>query len=89
MPNLNPTFKKELKDKKIVVDFLEPKSFKLTPYELNQIRFWINLKHDKRYNLPTILPVSKRFCLDFVGWENPQFNDVLLVRFKKVFFHEF
>lgn len=81
--NLNPTFKKELKDKKILVDFEE--SFKLTPYELNQIRFWIN-RYSFFNDLPTILPISKRFTLDFVGWENPEFNDVLLCKFKKHFF---
>jgi hypothetical protein len=83
MTNLNPTFRKDLKDKKIIVDFKE--TFVLTPYELNQIRFWINKKHQGFY-LPTILPVSKRFCLDFIGWDNSQFNDVLLVKFHKVFF---
>ena len=81
--NLNPTFKKDLKDKKIVVDF--EGSFRLTPYELNQIRFWITRKYQGFY-LPTILPVSKRFCLDFVGWDNPKYNDVLLLKFKKSYF---
>jgi hypothetical protein len=81
--NLNPTFRKELNGKKIVIDFLEPKTFKLTPYELNQIRYWILKKHDNRYILPTVLPVSKRFNLDFIGWDNPQYNDVLLCIFKK------
>jgi hypothetical protein len=84
MANLNPTFRKELKGKSIKVDFQE--SFVLTPYELNQIRFWINRYHDKSYNLPTILPVSKRFVLDFIGWENPDYNDVLLCKFKKSLF---
>ena len=82
--NLNPTFRKELRDKKILVDFDE--SFKLTPYELNQIRFWINLKHNKNFKLPTILPISKRFVLDFIGWDDPRYNDVLLNKFKKSFF---
>jgi len=81
--NLNPTFKKDLKDKKIVVDF--EGSFRLTPYELNQIRFWINRKN-QGFILPTILPVSKRFCLDFIGWNNPNYNDVLLLKFKKSYF---
>jgi hypothetical protein len=81
--NLNPTFKKDLKDKKIVVDF--DGSFRLTPYELNQIRFWITRKH-QGFKLPTILPVSKRFCLDFIGWNNPKYNDVLIVKFHKGFF---
>ena len=83
MANLNPTFRKELKNKKISIDFQE--SFVLTPYELNQIRFWINKKNES-YHLPTILPVSKRFCLDFIGWNNPKYNDVLLCKFKKSFF---
>ncbi len=82
--NLNPTFKKELKDKKIKVDFQG--TFTLTPYELNQIRFWINCKQNKNYNLPTILPVSKRFVLDFLGWEDENYNDVLLCKFNKGFF---
>lgn len=79
--DLNPTFRKNLQGKKILVDFQE--SFKLTPYELNQIRFWINCKHSKFYNLPTVLPVSKRFTLDFIGWDNPKYNDVLLCKFSK------
>lgn len=80
--NLNPTFRKELKEKKILVDF--DGTFQLTPYELNQIRFWITRKD--YFKLPTILPVSKRFCLDFIGWDNPKYNDVLLVKFHKGFF---
>ncbi len=82
--NLNPTFRKELQGKKIVVDFDD--SFKLTPYELNQIRFWLNKKNDNRYILPTILPVSKRFVLDFIGWNDNKYNDVLLCKFKKSLF---
>lgn len=85
MANLNPTFRKELKGKKINIDFQE--NFILTPYELNQIRFWINFKNDINYKLPTILPVSKRFCLDFIGWDNENYNDVLLCRFKKSLFN--
>jgi hypothetical protein len=83
MANLNPTFGKDLKGKKIKIDFQE--TFVLTPYELNQIRFWINKKNED-YHLPTILPVSKRFCLDFIGWNDPRYNDVLLCKFKKSFF---
>lgn len=82
--NLNPTFRKELKNKKILVDF--DSSFKLTPYELNQIRYWINKKHDNRFNLPTVLPISKRFVLDFVGWDDEKYNDVLLCKFRKSLF---
>ncbi len=84
MADLNPTFKHDLRGKKIIVDFED--RFQLTPYELNQIRFWINRAHDKRYHLPLILPVSKRFVLDFIGWDNPEYNDVILGRFKKSFF---
>ena len=82
--NLNPTFRKELNGKSIKIDFQE--NFVLTPYELNQIRFWINIKNNKNYNLPTILPVSKRFVLDFVGWNNDKYNDVLLCKFRKSMF---
>jgi len=84
MANLNPTFRKELNGKSIKIDFQE--NFVLTPYELNQIRFWINKKNDDRYILPTILPVSKRFVLDFVGWNDDKYNDVLLCKFRKSMF---
>lgn len=85
MANLNPTFRKELNGKKITVDFQG--EFILTPYELNQIRFWINRASDERYKLPSILPISKRFVLDFQGWNNPQYNDVILGKFRKSFFN--
>ena len=84
MANLNPTFRKELNGKSIKIDFQE--NFVLTPYELNQIRFWINKKNDNRFILPTILPVSKRFVLDFVGWNDDKYNDVLLCKFRKSMF---
>lgn len=82
--NLNPTFRKELNGKKINIDFQG--NFVLTPYELNQIRFWINRANDERYKLPTILPISKRFVLDFIGWNDEKYNDVLLCKFKKSLF---
>lgn len=85
MANLNPTFRKELNGKRITVDFQG--EFILTPYELNQIRFWINRASDERYKLPSILPISKRFVLDFQGWNNPQYNDVILGKFRKSFFN--
>lgn len=85
MGNLNPTFRKELNGRKFTIDFQD--EFVLTPYELNQIRFWLNRASDKRYTLPTILPVSKRFVLDFYGWNNPEYNDVVLGKFKKSFFN--
>ena len=47
MANLNPTFRKELKEKKIIVDFQG--SFVLTPYELNQIRENAVNKIKKKY----------------------------------------
>lgn len=84
MANLNPTFRKELQGKKITIIFQG--DFILTPYELNQIRFWINRFNDERYVLPTILPISKRFVLDFIGWNDPKYNDVLLCEFKKSLF---
>lgn len=85
MANLNPTFRKDLQGKKITIDFQG--EFVLTPYELNQIRFWINRFNDNRYELPFILPVSKRFVLDFSGWNNPEYNDVILGKFRKSFFN--
>ena len=84
MANLNPTFRKELQGKKITIDFQG--DFILTPYELNQIRFWINRYNDITYILPAVLPISKRFVLDFIGWNDSNYNDVLLCEFKKSLF---
>lgn len=81
---LESTFKKELKGKRLISDINS--NFILSPYELNQIRFWINRNHEK-YKLPLILPVSKRFVLDFVGWNNPKYNDVVLRKFRKTLFN--
>lgn len=82
MGNLNPTFRKELQGKKIVNDY--GSNINLTRYELNQIRFWLNTKRFPIYKTPTILPVSKRLCLDFVAWETH--NEVYVIKFKKVYF---
>ena len=81
MANLNPTFKKELNGKTIKVAFDD--SFRLTPYELNQIRFWLNLKKSS-YILPEVLPVSKRFVLDFT-WHDVHAL-IVLRKFKKNYF---
>lgn len=81
MGNLNLTFRKELKGKKITIDFQD--KFTLTPYELNQIRYWINVKSMDCFVLPHCLPVSKRFTLDFIRWNNIHFNHVLLCKFAK------
>lgn len=81
MANLNPTFRRELRGKKIIVEYND--SFTLTRYELNQIRFWLYVNSFPIYNTPTILPVSKRFCLDFKEWED---GKVYLMKFKKVYF---
>ena len=80
--NLNPTFKKELEDRKIIVQFND--SFKLTPYELNQIRFWLNVNRLCIYETPSILPVSKRFALDFIDWDKS--GVAYLINFKKKYF---
>lgn len=80
MENLNKIFKKELKGKTIKIDF--KKSFVLTDYEIIIIKFLIKMKY-QGYKLPIILPISERFCLDFIGWDNH--NDVLLIPFAKTF----
>jgi len=83
MADLNPTFRKVLNGKRIVDEYKKP--FRLTRYELNQIRFWLNVRRFPIYKTPTILPVSKRFCLDFVAWETH--NKVYLIKFKKCYFN--
>lgn len=74
-------FKKELKSKKLIIDFTG--EFELTKFEIKLIKFWINKKHD--FNLPTVIPISERFSLDFIGWDNEIYNDVLLCKLNKRF----
>lgn len=63
---------------------IEGKSFELTKSERFNINYWITYKKNKHYKLPTIIPISKRIHLDFIGWDNPDFMDVLICKTKKM-----
>lgn len=54
------------------------KKFELTKNEKIHIKRWLELKESKLYILPTIIPISDRIHLDFIGWNNEDFMDVLI-----------
>lgn len=49
----------------------------LTEDEEILIAFFIKAKW-MRYRIPTIVPISKRLHLDFIGYNNEQYMDVLI-----------
>jgi malate synthase len=78
---LTKKYKKYLKKRSILIDFklVEFDHFKeLTideDYLLKKILSNIS-------QFPTIVPISKRYHLDFIGWNNKEYNDVLLCKNK-------
>lgn len=58
------------------------KPFELTEVEKHNITSWVNYKKNSNYKLPTILPISDKVHLDFIGWDNPEFMDVLICKTK-------
>lgn len=53
----------------------------LTRIEYLMLRHWIWQMHSRgRDKLPTLIPISERYHLDFIGWDNPKQMDVLLCK---------
>lgn len=48
-----------------------------TDDELHLIEWFIKNKFS---TLPTIIPISKTSHLDFIGWNNPKYMDVLICK---------
>ncbi|MEX0939755.1 MAG: hypothetical protein WDZ41_00165 [Candidatus Babeliales bacterium] len=69
------------KEKKLSYDF-NTENFKLTSDESENIKYWLKIKSNKNYILPTILKISNRIHLDFIGWDNEEFFDVLVCKNK-------
>lgn len=73
---LNKKLKKYLKGRRVVFDF-EPTQ-RLSKFEIKQIKEWLFVYEN--YNLPTIITISENLKLDFMGWDKPKYNDVLICK---------
>lgn len=55
--------------------------FELTRTEYLMMNFWIWQMHARgRDKLPVLIPISERFHLDFIGWDRPEYYDVMLCK---------
>lgn len=76
MDNINKYFKKCLQGRSIIN---ESGIDKLTLHEKRIIKHTLISKR-MGYETPTIMPISERISLDFIGWLN-DYNDVLIIKF--------
>lgn len=57
----------------------------LTAYEIKIIKFWIRKKCVIK--IPTIIPISGRIFIDFIGYNNKEYMDILICRGVKKHFN--
>lgn len=65
--------------KKIRVDFKLSKNFRLTDDEVFLIKKTLKMGNFQS-NIRNIIPISRRLHLDFIGWDDPRYYDVLLCK---------
>lgn len=82
MERLNKKFKRHLQGRSIVLDGSVEGLTDVTKFEERVILHLIKSKK-MGYKLPTLMPVSERISLDFIGWDNPEYNDVLIIKYSK------
>lgn len=71
---------KNLRGRKVKADSKKEARLKLTEKEILLIQKAIdNYKNGDSY----IKKINKRLHLDFIGWDNPEYNDVLVCLNKK------
>ena len=78
MTDLNKYFKRHLQGRSI----LNESSIELNLFEKRVIKHTLTAKK-LGYNFPTVTPISDRISLDFIGWDNEKYNDVLIIKFNK------
>ena len=78
MIDLNKYFKRHLQGRSI----LNEKGFELNLFEKRVITHVLIAKK-LGYSFPVVTPVSDRISLDFIGWDNAEYNDVLIIKFNK------
>jgi len=62
--------------RKVYFDFEAKDEDQLTEDEMYLLKYFMKMKHLGRMDI-TIIPISRRYQLDFVGWE--RYRDVLIV----------
>lgn len=73
-------FKKgEIGNKKIYFNQNPSKSFEFTKEEIFLIKYFCKMKYRDMIKL-NLIPISRRLHLDFVGFDNPAYNDVLICK---------
>lgn len=78
MTDLNKYFKRHLQGRSI----LNESSIELNLFEKRMIKHILTAKF-LGYTISVITPISDRISLDFIGWDNPEYNDVLIIKFNK------
>ena len=72
---LTNKFKKKLKGRALKIDGSFKKLDKLTKDELFLIDYYLR---NQNKLISVIVPISKRYQLDFLGWNDKEYNDVLI-----------
>jgi len=55
----------------------------ITEEEIYLISYWIKQYDTSFYKLPTLIPINDKIHLDFIGWKNDKYKDVLICKSKK------
>lgn len=82
LQELNIKFKKYLNGRSIIWDDPDHK-INLTDEEIYFIGFWIQKKYYKPDETPVMNPISRRCFIDFIGYNNEKYRDVIIGRWKK------
>lgn len=79
LQELNKEFHTYLNGNKLIWD--DPKKkIDLTDDEVYFIGFWIKKKYFRPNETSVVAPISRRFHLDFLGYQNPDHDTILICR---------
>jgi hypothetical protein len=82
--NLTKKFKDYLDGRRINEGRINSEDkIELTVDELFMLEKALELKTSSVYSIPTIFYISSKHHLDFIGWDDSKFNDVLLCKNRK------
>ncbi len=77
---LTSLFEDDLNGRKIYFAIIHSLK-ELSDYEKRVIRWYLRTRRHTK--LPNIVPISKNYCLDLIGYDNPKHNDVMIIKFRK------
>jgi len=81
LQELNTKFKKYLNGRSIIWDNTN-QEINLTDEEIYFIGFWIQKKYYKPDETSVVNPISRRCFVDFIGYDNEKYRDVIIGRWK-------